>query len=220
MKLKYYFQTNWIRTLYFNFRSFPFKDAVKMPVIIFNHTLIRSLKGRITISGPVTHAMIKIGRCDVRNWEKRTTTLAIDGTLHFSGKAAIGSGSLLSVGQNATLTLGKKFRITAGTSIICHHAITIGDEVLSSWDNLIMDSDHHDIFDQQGELLNAPRPVVIGNHVWLGCRTTLLKGCTIPDGCVVASGSILTRSFTESSSIIGGSGAAQNILKKNICWKE
>ena len=110
--------------------------------------------------------------------------------------------------------------MTAGTTILCEKSITLGDNFLSSWDNLIMDSDHHDIFSSTNELLNAPQPVTIGNHVWMGCRCTLLKGSVIPDDCVVASGSVITKAFSEKSAIIGGSGKNQLVLKSDIIWRE
>ena len=220
MKLKYYFQVNWLKTCCFNFKMLPFKDAVKLPVVIFFRTKIRSLRGKVNITSPVSHAMIKIGRCEVSHFQDRSTILSIDGTVNFSGKASFGRGSAVEVRKCGTLSLGKRFRTTAGTTIICDEKISIGDEFLSSWDNLIMDSDHHDIIDLSGRIINPPRPISIGNHVWLGCRTTLLKGCTLPDNCFVASGSVLTKSFTESNSVIGGCGKEQAVLRQNINWKE
>ncbi|MBR7107976.1 MAG: acyltransferase [Lentisphaeria bacterium] len=220
MKLKYYFQVNWLKTIWFNFKMLPFKSAVKLPAVIFFNTGTGSLKGKINITPPVSHAMIKIGRCEVSHYQTKTTTLSIDGTVNFAGKASFGRGSALEVRKNGVLSIGRKFRITAGTTIICEQKISIGDEFLSSWDNLIMDSDHHDIVDISGRVINPPCPVTIGNHVWLGCRTTLLKGCTLPDNCIVAAGSVLTRNFTQSNSVIGGCGREQTILRQDINWKE
>ncbi len=220
MKLKYYFRINYLKTLYINFSTLPFSSAVKLPIIIFYRTKICSLKGKIIIDSPVSHAMIKIGRCDVAHWQYAHTILEINGTVRFSGKATIGRGASLLIKRGGELILGKKFRITAGTTVICEKSISIGENFLSSWDNLIMDSDHHDIFSITNEPLNSPQPVTIGNHVWLGCRCTLLKGSVIPDDCVVASGSIITKAFSEKSAIIGGNGKNQLVLKSNIIWRE
>ena len=220
MKLKYYFQLNWLKTLYVNFRTLPLRSAIKLPVLIFPRTRIKSLRGRVIIDGKIVHGMIKIGRCDVVSLTGADTVLSITGTLHLAGKAVIGRGSSLVVQKNATLQLGENFRITGGTTILCEKSITVGNSFLSSWDNLIMDSDHHDIVDISGRVINPPCPVTIGNHVWLGCRTTLLKGCTLPDNCIVAAGSVLTRNFTQSNSVIGGCGREQTILRQDINWKE
>ena len=220
MKLRYCFQINWLKTFYINFRALPFKDAVKLPLLIFQRTGICSLKGRITVSGPVKFGMIKIGRCEVSHKRYAHTVLHIDGTVHFSGKASLGSGSALIVSRGGELCMGKEFRITADTAIICEKSITIGEGFLSSWENLIMDSDRHNIFNKEGELLNPPRPITIGNHVWLGCRTTVLKGTVIPDNCIAAAGSVLTGTFHEPGAIIGSSGKNQQVLKSGIVWKE
>ena len=218
MKLKYYFQLNWLKTLYVNFRTLPLRAAIKLPVLIFLRTRIKSLRGRVIIDGKIVHGMIKIGRCDVVSLTGADTVLSITGTLHLAGKAVIGRGSSLVVQKNATLQLGENFRITGGTTILCEKSITVGKGFLSSWDNLIMDSDYHNIIDANGALCNAPRSVVIGNHVWLGCRTTLLKGCSIADNCVVAAGSVLSGVFTEPSAVIGGN--PPRVLKHNIIWQE
>ena len=220
MKLKYYFHVNWFKTFYINYVSLNLFDALKIPIIVFYKTKIKSLKGKIQINSSIKHSMIKLGRCDVNGWEKQTTTINVDGILIFNGKATIGRGSLLDIKNTGCLELGNRFRITAGTSIICEKSISIGDEFLSSWDNLIMDSDHHKIFDNENVLINPPTPIIIGNHVWIGCRNTLLKGCSIPNNSVVASGSVLTKKFSEESTIIGGIGKNSQILKQNILWKE
>ena len=220
MKLKYYFQINWLKTFYINFSTLPLKSAIKLPIVLFYRTVIRSLKGKIIIDAPVSHGMIKIGRADVSHWQYAHTILDINGMVHFAGKATVGRGSALVVNRGGKLVTGKKFRITAGTTILCEKSITFGDNFLSSWDNLIMDSDHHDIFSITNEPLNSPQPVTIGNHVWLGCRCTLLKGSVIPDDCVVASGSVITKAFSEKSAIIGGNGKNQLVLKSNIIWRE
>ena len=37
----------------------------------------------------------------------------------------------------------------------------------------------------------------IGSHVWIGSRVSVLKGAIIPDGCIVASNSVVGKVFTE-----------------------
>ena len=220
MKLKYYFQTNWLQTLFFNFRKFPLHQALHLPVIFFRGTEIRSMKGKIYLPEKVRHGMIKIGRADVTGWEGRKTVMCFDGEIVFKGKAIIGSGSVIDVKKDAVLTVGSKFRITAGTTIYCRKAIEFGNEVLISWDTLIMDSDHHCVCDlESGKVLNNDLPVVIGDHVWIGCRNTLLKGACVGDDCVVAAGSILTGNFSgERNAVIGG--RAGRVLRSGIRWQE
>lgn len=222
MKLKYYFQMSFFRTLFFNFRYLPFSKACFLPVILFRGTVVGSMKGKITLPEKVKCGMIKIGRADVVGWEKRSASLSVDGEMIFQGKATLGSGSALKVKKGAVLTFGDKFRITAGASIFCHKQITFGTGCLLSWDTQIMDSDHHLILDPlSGGRLNEDAAVVFGDHVWIGSRSTILKGVSIGDGCVVAAGSILTESFAgEKDSVIGGNGKTQRVLRSGINWKE
>lgn len=70
------------------------------------------MKGKLVLPEKVRHDMIKIGRADVAGWERRGTSLCIEGDLIFEGEAAIGSGSALEVKKGAVLTIGEKFRVT------------------------------------------------------------------------------------------------------------
>ena len=220
MKLKYYFQISLLKTLIFNFRILPLKDALKMPVILFRNTRIKSLEGDFRIDPPLRHGMIKFGRCDVCGMENSPTVISVKGTCRFKGKATIGSGSVLCVEKGGEFIAGKKLRITGRSTIFCRNRISFGEDVLISWDDLFMDSDHHDIFDRNGSLLNPAGEIAVGSHVWLGCRCTFLKGCSIKDGSVVASGSILNRDFPETDAVIGGSGSGQRILRFGVRWQE
>jgi acetyltransferase-like isoleucine patch superfamily enzyme len=53
--------------------------------------------------------------------------------------------------------------------------------------------------------------IVIGKNCWLGSKVTILDGVIIGDGCVVAAGSVVTKSF-ENGLIIGGVPA--KVIKK------
>jgi hypothetical protein len=47
--------------------------------------------------------------------------------------------------------------------------------VLISWENLFMDTDAHKII-QNVIIINGPEKIIVGNHAWIGCRCTILKG--------------------------------------------
>ena len=73
-----------------------------------------------------------------------------------------------------------------------------------SWDILIMDSDTHPVYDKEGNVSNPDKPVVIGEHVWVGCRSMILKGSTIPKNCIVAAGTIVSGQTFEENTVIAG----------------
>lgn len=49
--------------------------------------------------------------------------------------------------------------------------------------------------------------IVIGNNVWLGAQTTILKGARIGDGCVVAARAVVLKGDYPPNSILAGSPA-------------
>ena len=205
------------KTLRFNLHYFPLKTALKLPVFVSHRTFLRELHGKIMLPEKVNTAMIKIGFGDVGHYDrKRSRSIwQVSGTVAFGGKASIGHGSKLSVRGN--LTLGADFNMTAESTIVCAHQISFGNDCLLSWDILIMDTDEHPIINQDGIRTNPDKPIFVGNHVWIGCKCTLLKGTEIPNNTVVAAGTLLTSAFSGKNQIVGGN--PPTILKNNVRWE-
>lgn len=131
----------------------------------------------------------------------------------------IGRGCRICVAEGGVLTLGDKFSITGDTTIICSKGITFGDDCLLSWDILLMDTDFHSISNEQNEIVNSSRPISFGDHVWVGCRSIILKGSEIPSGCVIAAGSLLSGSkLTRHNSVYSANGSNVSTIKENIFW--
>ena len=87
-----------------------------------------------------------------------------------------------------------------------------------SWDVLAMDTDFHEVYAEGNTCINPPKPIIIGNNVWIGCRSLVLKGVEIYEGTVVAANTTLTKSIHLSHAMIGGNPA--RIIKENIKWKQ
>lgn len=210
---------NWLKTFYFNFYYFSFGIAICLPVFIYKHTNLVSLKGRIIIRGPVKTGIIRIGQGAVGTLDIKysRTIFQCYGIIVFNGSASIGSGTRLSVNKAGVLTFGDNFCVTGGSSIICSKQITFGRECLLSWDILIMDSDFHHIYNEKQELINPPKSILIGDHVWIGCRTMILKGVNIRNNNVIAAGSKITNNVIDEYSIVSGVDT-QRIIKRNVKW--
>lgn len=220
MKVSEFFKISWLKTIYFNYRMLPFKQAVRLPVVIYKRTLFRSLKGKIVINAKPKFALVKIGREDVVACMGSHTNLLIDGKLEFNGKATIGCGSSIHLSKSGHMVLGDRFRVTGNAAFLCENEMIFGYHVGIAWNTFFMDSDRHDIIDENGKKLNMPAPIKVGDYIWIGFNVTLLKGAVIPDASIVAAGSIITKPFTEPKCIIGGSGGNQKVIKHNIIWKE
>lgn len=168
-------------------------------------------KGGIIVNDKCVLGLIRIGyhEADAVDTYGTHTILSIEkrGRIIFSSDAHIGHGAVLNVKPGALLTVGVHFAISGTTSIICNNKIVIGNDVQTSWNSLITDSDAHYIYSKEGICINPNEPILIGNHVWIAANTTILKGSVICDNTVVASNSLVNRKINEGSCIIGGTPA-------------
>lgn len=211
------------RTIYFNFSYLPFKKAIHLPIWIANNVRIRNLhKGSIILNNSsIKLGMIRIGYHKVEAVDIYSAHTVMDvkksGKIVFKNDAHIGHGAILSVKEHGVLTLGANFAISGTTSIVCYNNISIGNNVQFSWDSLVIDSDAHHVIDESGNYTANTRPIIIGNNVWIGTRTTILKGTAVNDNCVIGSASLLNKQYPSPNMLIAGSPARE--IRKITGWK-
>lgn len=220
--LKYWrFFVGFLRSIMFNFCKLPLKQAVYIPILLSHKTHIECRHAKFTInSGNLKTGLVKIGfgTTQVSDFKKERTIFNVHGNVIFNGKCKIGSGSRVFVANNATLAFGNNFNITSNGNIICNKSITFGNDNLISWHCTIMDSDQHDILDNQGNKINNDKAVTFGDNVWCGCHVIAMKGCTIANNVVVGAGSCLRGVYKDSNVIVSGNPAV--VTKRNVMWKE
>lgn len=132
--------------------------------------------------------------------------------INVNGEFSIYNGGHIIVMDNAKLNLGSGY-INRNTKIRCFKEINIGQNVAISENVSIWDSDAHKII--RDDYIPAI-PITIGNNVWIGMNSVILKGVTLGDGCIVAAGSIVTKSFPPKC-LVGGIPA--KIIKENVEWE-
>ena len=188
------------KTLYLNFRMFPLRIAVRLPVYCSAHTRFFSLKGKIEFDCPVRHGLVKIGFLanDMFVPSNNVANLSINGVLRFKGRGDFAGGVSLNVGRYGTLTLGDEFVINSQVKIVCHERIDIGDWARIAWECQLFDTNFHYIREvATGRHLKKTAPVLIGKNVWIGNRTTVTKGALLPDLCIVGSNSLCNKDYSE-----------------------
>lgn len=126
-------------------------------------------------------------------WEKK-------GIVEFLGTSNLGIGTRIACSGH--LIFGDKTSVNANSDFICRKKIIIGANSVFSWECLVMDTDFHEIrVIDDNAVRNPDRDIVIGNHAWIGCRTTILKGSVIPAHSIIASCSVVTRRLDKEHTV-------------------
>ena len=176
--------------------------------------------GGVELRGKVIFANIRIGfhKVPVCNPNDKTVLcVRKGGILAFKGSAHIGYGSKIHVANGGYLELGNYFAISASSQLNCYKRISFGKDIQFSWDCLVMDSDTHDIIGESGQVINEARKIVFGDKVWIGCRTTILKGSYVPSNCVIGANSLVSgKQFEPHTAILGNPAKS---VKKIKDWR-
>ena len=205
------------KSLYLNLRSFPFLNAIHLPIIVSPFFRIVSTKGTIEISDTdIKFGMIKIGLSGFGLSLHNPCVLQNNGRIVFKGRCEIGGGTritcfggVLEIGDGCTFT---------GDCIICaKKRISIGQDCLISWNTQIMDSDYHQI-KVDGMVINDDEEVIISDHVWICSNVTVLKGTKLGRNNVVGSMSLLNREINGDNIVIMGN--PPKVVRYNIEWRK
>ena len=119
------------------------------------------------------------------------TEVTVDGKseLRIAKKLKMHNGVKIRVRKGGKLEIGKNFGMSNGCVVTACDHIKIGDNVMLGPNVLIYDQDH----DYRAEggvaaMRFKTAPVVIGNNVWIGANTLILRGTTIGDNSVIGGG--------------------------------
>ena len=196
--------------------------AKKMPIYCSWHVKWNGIKRDcIKIeSNDIYKGMIQIGHDRIAEGllggKESVVSFEGDGCLIFKGKADLTQGISLRIADKAMLTIGNGIYTNGYCSIRCRKQITIGKGNMWGWNVMVMDSDGHPICDKDKKVINGNREITIGDDVWLGTDSRVLKGAIIPDGCIVGMCSVVTRKEKTKNAILVGSPA--KAVKEGITW--
>ncbi len=132
----------------------------------------------------------------------------------------------ISCKRGGNVTIGNYCVLQDNSSINCVSSVTIGDFTGIAHSCLITDNNTHALGIENwirhritvapggkgypgmgnGWELSETKPVVIGNGVWIGAKSSILKGVTIGDCAVVAQGSVVTKDVPPYA-VVGGNPA-------------
>lgn len=125
--------------------------------------------------------------------------------------------SSIVVKRGASLIIGENLKMS-NSAIFCTHRITIGNNVMIGGSCRIWDTDFHPV--DPAMRFSAPNenyksaPINIGDNVFIGGFSIILKGVTIGDNAVIGAGSVVSRSIPANE--IWGGNPARFIKKLEI----
>lgn len=103
---------------------------------------------------------------------------------------------------SGSITIGDAVMISPGVRISASDNITIGHGCMMANGVYITDCDWHGIYDRMNRD-PEPKPVTIGDNVWIGDRATVLKGVSIGDNSVIAACSVVTKNVPANVVVAG-----------------
>ncbi|OXA76662.1 hypothetical protein SAMN05444397_101150 [Flavobacterium aquidurense] len=217
-KFRFYCKVNWIKTLYFNFKKFPFETARKLPVFFYGRVKFTSIKGEIQIEGNIQKGMIGFGQpYELNSAHKGIAEIFILGKLTFKGKFQFGKDCFVFVGENAICELGNMASMASNGKIICTEKIVLGDYARFGSEAQIIDTNFHDLIDTQtDEKLQKSAPIFIGNYNFGSNRVSIMKGTQTPNFCTIASNSLCTKDYKSLGENILIGGIPAKLIRSNI----
>ena len=79
-----------------------------------------------------------------------------------------------------------------------------------------MDTDQHSIYDASQKRINEDAAIFIHSKVWIGARSTILKGVEVGPHNVIGAQSLVSQSFKGTRQVLAGNPA--KIVKKAVEW--
>ena len=141
-----------------------------------------------------------IGKCKIVAYSK----IFSGKTILIGEKTRIGDGVVLN-SQGGFIHIGDAVSVHDYSIIYGFGGVTIGNDTRIAAASILVSHNHK--FNQRGikirEIASIPKPIKIGEDVWLGAGSRVLGGVEIDDFSIIAAGAVVT-SNVRSEDIVAG----------------
>lgn len=196
---------------------------------LINFNLIKTkynkIKNRIVLLGKLKKNKIKISGDDNylyigKNSIVRNTSISIRGNnnkLYIGDNCTIENSCIIFDNEDSKIFIGKEVSVAKALIVSLEpFKISIGDNCMLSYEVEIRNTDSHMIYDKNtNKRINEGAEVIIGNNVWIGAHSIILKGVRINSNSIIAAGSIVSRNV-NSHTIVAGNPAKE--IKTDVYW--
>lgn len=130
------------------------------------------------------------------------------------GGCDISYGVTIEILNNAVL-YSEYFTMNSFSTLVAAKHIVLGNDVMIARNAIIFDSDFHAI-EYLGENTKHSEDVMIGDHVWVGVNSVILKGVTVNEGSIIAADTVVMKDVE--SNVMVGNERKICLLKDNVKW--
>ena len=97
--------------------------------------------------------------------------------------------------------IGKNVFINSGCHFQDQGGIFIGDNVLIGHNVAMCTLNHNQKPSKRSNMI--PKPIKIGNNVWIGSKATILQGVTIGENAIISAGAVVTKDVRANTVVVG-----------------
>ncbi len=123
------------------------------------------------------------------------------------GHIEVGRGARLAMGSKLVsggrLSIGPRVVVGPNTIIMCATEVKIGARCMISWNCSIFDSTGHQMHLIETRASAVEEPITIGDDVWIGPYSIIMRGVTIGDNCIIGAGSVVRQNVPPNSLVYG-----------------
>jgi maltose O-acetyltransferase len=101
------------------------------------------------------------------------------------------------------LHVGRNFYANHGCTILDCAPITIGDNCLLAPHVVLSSAAHPLDVRERAAGQEFAKPIVIGNHVWIGANATVCQGVTIGNNVVIGAGAVVVKDVPDNTVVAG-----------------
>jgi len=130
---------------------------------------------------------------EIRELFSKLTESEIDETFGLFPPFYTDCGKNIAIGKNVFINACCKFQDQGG--------ITIGNGVLIGH-NVTLATLNHDERPEYRQNI-YPKPIKIGDNVWIGSNATILQGVTIGDGAIIGANAVVTKDVPKNTIVAG-----------------
>jgi acetyltransferase-like isoleucine patch superfamily enzyme len=183
----------------------------------FNSTIVVEKNGNLCID---KKGFFNIGYKGHYFGKKTIIRVRENSNLIIGKNVSVHNGCTVFVASGGILSIGDNSYINEDSKIICCNNIKIGNDCAISWFVTILDTDAHKLLKVNNDNILtesvASKPILIGNHVWIGCSVTILKGSIIGNFSVIGANSLINSNIPPNSLSVGNKN---KIISNNINWE-